>query len=196
MIKRGSGVCKVVIAVSLIVIVTFLALVTMTNLFDIVKVEWCLAALILSCTVLPFLIEAILYGFGKATKQIRTQKRNAVFVFEPADEHKAYIETIADGSVQCLFFLPNGKIVLSPKSSTEFVNVADNTRRENKICIEKTTCVCKGLFAKLYDTENVIKYTVFTTIEQSVKPNVQATEEGKNISPVESYGEDIASFVN
>lgn len=144
-----------------VALVVFIALATMTNMLDIVRVEWCLVGLFLVCTLLPFLAETILYLIGRASKKIQKHERDLTLTYEPVDveKGKAYIETIADGKVQFLFFLPDGRIVLTPKEDTEFFPVG--TVGENKIVIQKTGCVCSSFYQALYNTSPIVTYKVY-----------------------------------
>lgn len=161
MIKRGSGIFKVFLFTEVVALVVFIALATMTNMLDIVRVEWCLVGLFLVCTLLPFLVETILYLIGRASKKIQKHERDLTLTYEPVDveKGKAYIETIADGKVQFLFFLPDGRIVLTPKEDTEFFPVG--TVGENKIVIQKTGYVCSSFYQALYNTSPIVTYKVY-----------------------------------
>lgn len=161
MIKRGGAIFKIFLLTSAVSVILFIALATMTNMLEIAKVEWCLAALLVFCTVFPFLIEALIYGIGLASKRIRKVSKKTILSFEPADaEHyKAYIETIADGKTQCLFFVPDGRIVLTPSEDTKFYPSGDVG--ENKIAIYKTGYSASRFYRSLYDMEPVVRYEVY-----------------------------------
>lgn len=161
MIKRSSGLFKIFFITFAIVLAVFIALVTMTNLLDIISVQKCLIGYILFSSLTPFVVESFIYFIGKITKKIHTESRDFEIDFEPVSDTSPCFINIENGIEKCVFFAGEGKILTGDKKDIHFIYDSEN----NKIIVHNMQGLCKGIFKSIYSyTVSVVTYDVYTTL--------------------------------
>lgn len=165
MINRGNSLLKVAFVVDTIIVFVFIALVTMTNLLEIVPIQFCMAGFFVSAIVLPIIIEQIIYGIGRASKQVIKETKEINLQLEDVDDNGTlYMENIDDGVVKLMFFADDGVTVSADK---RLVHMEQNAYPKNELTIRRTSVDCKGFWKSLYDTEMIVNYY----LKKAAQPN-------------------------
>lgn len=174
MINRGNSMLKVAFVVDTLIVFVFIALVTMTNLLEIAPIQFVMAGFFVSAIVLPILIECIIYGIGKISKQIVKDTKEIQLQIEPVDDDGTlYMENIDDGVVKYMFFAQNGITVSADK---RLVQIDPSPYAYNELTIRKTSIECKGFWKSFYPTEMIVNYYLKQAQKEAPVPPPYSTQ--------------------
>lgn len=156
MINRGNSLLKVAFIVDTIIVFVFIALVTMTNMLEVTPIQFCMAGFFVAGIILPVIIEQIIYGIGKGSKQIVKETKEFSLKLEEVDDNGTlYMENIDDGVVKLMFFAADGVTVSADK---RLVQVDPNPYQYNELTIRRTSVECKGFWKSFYNSEMIVNY--------------------------------------
>lgn len=189
MIKRSSGFFKIAFFVFCLFIALFLILFSLTDIRNYVTAEICIFAFCVSVTIIPLILELIIYSLGLITKGIQTSSKEENIIFKPMkNSNIPYTIINENGLEKMMFFCDKGKItILTAKNTT--IHWGES---EDKIVIKSKFGECYSIFKNIYGTkyENV-ECDVYTTLfEISEETNAKKVENGQTV-PVAPQKEEV-----
>lgn len=169
MIKRSSGFFKIAFFVFCLFIALFLILFSLTDIRNYVTAEICMFVFCISVTIIPLILELIIYSLGLITKGIQTSSKEENIFFKPMkNSNIPYTVINENGLDKMMFFCDKGKItILTSKNTT--IHWGES---EDKIVIKSKFGECYSIFKNIYGTkyENV-ECDVYTTLVEAVEEN-------------------------
>ena len=189
MIKRSSGFFKIAFFVFCLFIALFLILFSLTDIRNYVTAEICIFAFCISVTIIPLILELIIYSLGLITKGIQTSSKEDIMMFKPMKNSNIPYTVINENGVsKMMFFCDKGKITILTSQNTT-IHWGEN---EDKIIIKSKFGECFSLFKNIYGTkyENV-ECDVYTTLKEVVEETnvkkvgnekIVVTETEKNVT--------------
>lgn len=189
MIKRSSGFFKIAFFIFCLFIGLFLISFSLTDIRNYVTAEICIFTFCVSITIIPMILELILYSIGILTKAIKISSKEEKISFKPMKNSKVPYASINDnGKDKMMFFCDKGKIVLLTSETTKIVWESDR----DEISIKTKIGTCNSFFNSIYGTkyENV-ECSVYTTLK-----NAFATEENKNELQVQAQTQQIVQGIS
>jgi len=158
----------------------FLILFSLTDIRNYVTAEICIFVFCLSVTIIPLILELIVYSLGLITKGIQTSSKEDVIMFKPMKNSKVPYTVINENGVsKMMFFCDKGRItILTAKNTT--IHWGED---EDKIIIKSKFGECFSLFKNIYGTkyENV-ECDVYTTLKEAVEETkAEKTEDEKKV---------------
>lgn len=182
MIKRSSGFFKIAFFVFCLFIALFLILFSLTDIRNYVTAEICIFVFCLSVTIIPLILELIIYSLGLITKGIQTSSKEDMISFKPMKNSKIPYTVINENGVdKMMFFCDKGKITLLTAKNTTIHWGED----EDKIVIKSKFGECFSIFKNIYGTkyENV-ECDVYTTLVEVVEETSVKKVENETPAPV------------
>lgn len=184
MIKRSSGFFKIAFFVFCLFIALFLILFSLTDIRNYVTAEICIFVFCLSVTIIPLILELIIYSLGLITKGIQTSSKEDIIIFKPMKNSNIPYTVINENGVsKMMFFCDKGKItILTSKNTT--IHWGED---EDKIIIKSKFGECYSLFKNIYGTkyENV-ECDVYTTLKEvAEETNVKKAVDEKKVTETE-----------
>lgn len=195
MIKRSSGFFKIAFFVFCLFIALFLILFSLTDIRNYVTAEICIFAFCISVTIIPLILELIIYSLGLITKGIQTTSKEDNISFKPMKNSNIPYTVINENGVsKMMFFCDKGKITILTSQNTTIHWGED----EDKIVIKSKFGECFSLFKNIYGTkyENV-ECDVYTTLKEAVEETSEkkAEDEKKVLNTKKSVVESESPIV-
>lgn len=182
MIKRSSGFFKIAFFIFCLFIALFLILFSLTDIRNYVTTETCILIFCLSITIIPLIIELIIYSFGILTNGIRISSKEDVSFYKPMKNSKVPYAAVNDnGTEKMMFFCDKGKIAILSAHNTNIIWDSP----EDKIIIKSKFGECFSIFKGIYGVkyENV-ECDVYTTLHED--GSSPATAEQPSAPPVQA----------
>ncbi len=164
MIKRSSGFFKIAFFIFCLFIALFLILFSLTDIRNYVTTETCILIFCLSVTIIPLIIELIVYSFGILTNGIRISSKEDVSFYKPMKNSRVPYAAVNDnGTDKMMFFCDKGKIAILSAHNTNIIWDSP----EDKIVIKSKFGECFSIFKSIYGVkyENV-ECDVYTTLSE------------------------------
>lgn len=178
MIKRSSGFFKIAFFVFCLFIALFLILFSLTDIRNYVTAEICIFVFCVSITIIPLILELIIYALGLLTKGIQVSSKEEIIKFKPMKNSKVpYASINENGLDKMMFFCDKGRITILTARSTKI----HWGEAEDKIVIKSKFGECFAIFKSIYGTkyEN-FECDVYTTLAEEVE-KVNETKREKKV---------------
>lgn len=175
MIKRSSGFFKIAFFIFCLFIGLFLISFSLTDIRNYVTAEICIFAFCISVTIIPLIIELIIYSLGLLTKGIKVSSKEEIISYKPMKNSKVPYTVINDNGVEkMMFFCDKGRITLLSSQNTKIHWGSD----KDEISIKTKFGECNAIFKSIYGTkyENV-ECEVFTILKEDIPVDTQVKME-------------------
>ena len=169
MIKRSTGFFKIAFFVFSLFIGLFLILFSLTDIRNYVTTEICIFAFCVSITIIPLILELIVYSFGVLIKCIKVDSKEEVLKYQAMKNSQVPYASINDNGIEkMMFFCEKGKIALLTSHNTKIIWESDR----DEIIMKTKTGECTSFFKSIYGT----KYENVECVVHTVLKDVSKTE--------------------
>lgn len=188
MIKRSSGFFKIAFFVFCLFIALFLILFSLTDIRNYVTTETCIFVFCISITIIPLILELMVYSIGLLTKGIKISSKEETLQYKSMRNCNIPYTLVNDnGTEKMMFFCEKGRIALLSANNTKIHWGSD----KDVICLKtkfgECSSVFKGIYGIKYENVECEVYTMLpenTTGEQNTSIAVESpkenTSEGKS----------------
>jgi hypothetical protein len=177
MIKRSTGFFKIAFFIFALFIGLFLILFSLTDIRNYVTTEVCIFAFCVSITIIPLILELIVYSFGVLIKGIKVSSKEEVLKYQPMKNSQVPYAAINDNGVEkMMFFCEKGKIALLSATNTKIHWGSEKDEIIMKTKFGECTSVFKSIYGTKYENVECIVYTTLTNENISEKEDVTSSE--------------------
>ena len=189
MIKRSTGFFKIAFFIFCFFIGMFLILFSLTDIRNYVTTEMCIFAFCVSITIIPLVLELIVYAFGILTKGIKVESKTETLNYKSMKNSAVPYALINDNGVEkMMFFCEKGKIALLSANNTKIHWGSEKDEIQMKTKLGECFSIFKSIYGVKYEHVECIVYTTLpekneNAIEKAEIPAVSEEEkQNQNIS--------------
>ena len=178
MIKRSTGFFKIAFFVFCLFIALFLISFSLTDIRNYVTAEMCIFSFCVSITIIPLVLEWIIYAIGILTKGIRINSREEVIGYKSMKNSQVPYTRINDNGVEkMMFFCDKGRIILLSSANTEIHWGCEKDEIRMKTQFGECYALFKGLYGTKYDNVECEVFTMLPEINAVKEDRVSAKTE-------------------
>ena len=184
MIKRSTGFFKIAFFIFCLFIAFFLIAFSLTDIRNYVTAEMCIISFCVSITIIPMVLEWIVYAVGILTKGIRVSTKEEVIAYKSMKNSQVPYTSLNDNGIEkMMFFCDKGRITLLTSTNTEIHWGCDKDEIHMKTKFGECYSVFKGIYGTKYENVECEVYTMLPEVNV-VKESAKKTDTPQKASEV------------